>query len=228
MNHPRSSSPAVARLVTVAGVALAALLAACGGGGGASTSADPAPGPGAAGAADTAASTPPPEVVQVAPAPAPVPAPAPAPAASQTCGLGDFAASALARINQYRAAGADCRSGGVYAPAAALVWNVHLTEAAAGHSLDMASKNYFSHTSADGRSLVDRIEAAGYDWSALGENIAAGYPSMNGVVDGWMQSDGHCSNLMNPNFREMGLACVVGTPTSTYRTYWTLDLGKPR
>ena len=140
----------------------------------------------------------------------------------------DFAAGALARINQYRAAGADCRSGGSYAPATALVWSDLLTQAAAGHSLDMASKNYFSHTSADGRTMVNRIDATGYQWSALGENIAAGYPSVNAVVDGWLQSDGHCANLMNPNFRDMGLACAAGAPTSTYRTYWTLDLGKPR
>ena len=92
----------------------------------------------------------------------------------------------------------------------------------------MATKNYFSHTSADGRTMAERINAAGYAWSALGENIAAGYPSVNAVVDGWMSSDGHCANLMNPNFRDIGFACVAGTSTSSYRTYWTLDLGKPR
>jgi len=92
----------------------------------------------------------------------------------------------------------------------------------------MATRNYFSHTSADGRTMVNRIEATGYAWSALGENIAAGYPSVNAVVDGWMASDGHCANLMNPSFRDIGFACVAGTSTSSYRTYWTLDLGKPR
>ena len=109
-----------------------------------------------------------------------------------------------------------------------MAWNDLLTQAAAGHALDMAMKNYFSHTSADGRTLADRINATGYTWSALGENIAAGYPSVNAVVDGWMASDGHCANLMSPNFRDIGFACVAGTSTSAYRTYWTLDLGKPR
>ena len=103
-----------------------------------------------------------------------------------------------------------------------------LAQAAAGHSQDMAARNYFSHTSADGRTLVDRVNATGYAWSSLGENIAAGYPSVNAVVDGWMASDGHCANLMNPAFRDIGMACVPGTASSTYKTYWTLDLGKPR
>ncbi|MEO6407730.1 MAG: CAP domain-containing protein, partial [Burkholderiaceae bacterium] len=120
-----------------------------------------------------------------------------------------------------------CRSAGRFGAAPAVAWNDRLTQAAAAHSQDMALKNYFSHTSADGRTLVDRINATGYPWSSIGENIAAGYPSVNAVVDGWIASDGHCANLMNPNFRDVGFACVPGAGSSTYRTYWTLDLAKP-
>ena len=133
----------------------------------------------------------------------------------------------LARINLYRAAGASCRTAGQFAPTQPLVWNSLLLQAASGHSLDMATKNYFSHTSQDGRTMVDRINATGYVWSTIGENIAAGYPTVNAVVDGWMASDGHCANLMNPNFKDVGVACVASS-TSTYRTYWTMDAGKPR
>jgi len=146
---------------------------------------------------------------------------------STTCGLANFQASVLARVNQYRAAGASCRTRGQFAPTQALVWNTKLLQAAAGHSIDMATNNYFSHTSKDGRTMVDRINATGYVWSTIGENIAAGYPSVNAVVDGWMASDGHCANLMNPAFKDVGMACVASS-TSTYRTYWTMDLGKPR
>ena len=163
-----------------------------------------------------------------APAPAPTPAPAPAPApAGSTCGLPDFQAALLARINQYRAAGASCGSAGTFAAVPPLAWNAALALAAAGHSQDMATNNYFSHTSRDGRSMVDRINAAGYLWSSIGENIAAGYPTIDAVIDGWMASDGHCANLMNPNFRDTGLACVAN-PNSTYKTYWTMDAGRPR
>jgi len=141
--------------------------------------------------------------------------------------LPDFQASLLARLNQYRAAGASCGSAGSFAPAQALAWNDRLLQAASGHSQDMASRNYFSHTSADGRTMVDRINATGYAWRSLGENIAAGYPSVNAVVDGWMASDGHCANIMNPGFRDVGVACVTST-TSTYRTYWAMDAGAQR
>lgn len=185
---------------------LAALLplAACGGGGG---------GGDTVGAAVPAAAAP--------------SAPAPTPTAS-TCGLPDFAAAALARINQLRAAGADCRSGGRFAPAAALGWNALLTQAAERHSQDMVAHNFFAHTGSDGSTLALRVDATGYAWRGLGENIAAGYPSIDAVMTGWMASDGHCANLMNSNFNQVGLVCVPGTAADTYNTYWTMDLARSR
>jgi uncharacterized protein YkwD len=92
----------------------------------------------------------------------------------------------------------------------------------------MAANNFFSHTSLDGRSVGTRITATGYVWRTYGENIAAGYPSVDSVMDGWTKSDGHCANLMNPAFTEIGLACVPGSSATTYPTYWTMDLAAPR
>jgi uncharacterized protein YkwD len=152
----------------------------------------------------------------------------PAVAAEASCGIADFAANALAAINQRRAAGATCGSRGSFASAAPLRWNTLLAQASAAHSADMAEKDYFSHTSLDGRSMSDRVNATGYAWASLGENIAAGYPDIDSVIDGWMRSDGHCANLMNPGFTEFGMACIPGAATSTYNTYWTMDLGRPR
>jgi uncharacterized protein YkwD len=142
--------------------------------------------------------------------------------------LPDFAAAALARVNQVRAAGATCGARGSFAPAAALTWSNLLTQASDVHSRDMQANNFFSHTGSNGSSLSQRVDATGYDWSGLGENIAAGYPSVNAVVDGWMGSDGHCANLMNPNFTQFGLACVSGTSANTYSNYWTMDLARSR
>lgn len=225
----------------LAGLTIAILAAGCGGGGDdtptASTSAaeaessELAPMPDAvaadeeAGAEDTRAIA---LGVRRKPTPAPAPALAPAPTpASATCGLPNFQAGALARINQYRASGADCRSAGRFLSAQPLVWESRLAQAATAHSQDMASRNYFSHTSPTGSSMVTRINATGYTWSTIGENIAAGYSTVNAVIDGWMASDGHCANLMNPNFKDAALACVASS-TSRYRTYWTLDLGRQR
>ena len=79
-------------------------------------------------------------------------------------------------INERRAAGANCGSAGSFAATGAVAWSDALTLAAYGHSKDMADRNYFDHTSLDRRVLSDRINATGYAWSSIGENIAAGYP----------------------------------------------------
>jgi len=156
-------------------------------------------------------------------------APAASPAGTgSTCNLANFRPMLLARINQVRVKGADCGVDGVFGAAAPLTWNDKLTAAAEGHSQDMAANNYFSHTSADGRTLADRINASGYAWSSAGENIAAGYTSVDAVMDGWIASPGHCANLMNAGFAEVGVVCVPGVAGDTYSTYWTMDLGRPR
>ena len=145
-----------------------------------------------------------------------------------TCGIADFAATALTRINQLRAAGANCRTGGTFAPAAALTWSTLLTQSAEAHTQDMVANNFFSHTGSNGSTLANRVDATGYTWSSLGENIAAGYPTIDAVLAGWMGSDGHCANLMNPSFNQIGLVCVPGTSTTTYNNYWTMDLARSR
>jgi len=199
-------SPPLRLLPGALATALCALLAACGGGGDAAA-------PGAGTSATPAASA---------------PVGTPATSTGSTCNLADFRASVLARINQVRASGANCGADGAFAAAAPLTWNDKLTAAAEGHSQDMAAKNYFSHTSADGRTLAERVTATGYAWSTLGENIAAGYPGVNAVMDAWIASPGHCANLMNAGFAEVGVVCVPGVAGDTFSTYWTMDLGRPR
>lgn len=192
-----------------AAFALAAAVAACGGGGGDTPSAGPAPG-----SADASASAPTGTAI--------------ASTGTGTCALPDFAFRAMVRINQLRTAGADCGSAGRFNATAALTWNHRLAVAADGHSKDMVANNFFSHASADGRSLSDRVSAASYAWSGLGENIAAGQRGVDAVMDAWIASPGHCANLMNAGFTEVGLVCVPGTAATTYATYWTMDLGRAR
>ena len=144
-----------------------------------------------------------------------------------TCGLADFQAEALRLINQRRAAGASCGARGEFAPTTALAWDTRLAQAAYGHARDMAEHENFSHTGSDGSTLGQRVSAAGYAWSAVGENIAAGTGSVSATIDGWMASDGHCANLMSPGYRHVGLACAAKSG-SRYGRYWTLDLAAPR
>lgn len=102
-----------------------------------------------------------------------------------------------------------------------------LTGAARAHSDDMASRDYFSHTGRDGSHAGDRITAAGYRWTAWAENIAAGYESAEAVVEAWMDSDGHRTNILNCELRNIGVG-YASAEDSTYGTYWTQNFGTPR
>ncbi|RUR57273.1 CAP domain-containing protein [Vreelandella populi] len=110
---------------------------------------------------------------------------------------------------------------------APLTWSCKLHDAAKEHSEDMAENEYFSHTSPEGEGIEQRVEEQGYVWRAVGENIAAGHMSATAAVDGWLESPGHCSNIMNGAFTQMGMA-KADNPDSRYTTYWTQALGQPR
>jgi uncharacterized protein YkwD len=116
---------------------------------------------------------------------------------------------------------------------------------ALGHGTRMASADFFSHCDPGPPQTLpwDRMTAAGYIWSAAGENIAAGYPTPADVVAGWMSSSGHRANILSASFREMGSgyylqaddkatvailnsSCVTQTTqTGPYYRYWTQDFG---
>jgi len=105
-----------------------------------------------------------------------------------------------------------------------------LTTAAQLHSEDMAAHNYFNHTSLDGRTFVDRIRAAGYNYNTwLGENIAAGFYTAESVFGlpghpGWKDSPGHNANMLNPNYVVIGIG-IAENDASDYKIYWTTDFG---
>ncbi|MFC5290868.1 CAP domain-containing protein [Actinokineospora guangxiensis] len=96
--------------------------------------------------------------------------------------------------------------------------DARLTEAGQKHSEDMSANDYFSHTSQDGRSFVDRAKAEGYA-SPGAENIAAGQRSPEQVMQAWMNSSGHRANILNCDLKKMGL----GLATEGY--YWTQVFG---
>ena len=124
----------------------------------------------------------------------------------------------LRLINEQRTAG--CKCGEVnMPPVPTLKWNNLLAKAAYNHSVDMATRQYFSHTSPDGRSAGDRIKAVGYSYSMYGENIANGYSDEKSVVKAWMQSPAHCTNIMNKNFTEIGAGREA--------KYWTMIFAHP-
>jgi uncharacterized protein YkwD len=140
--------------------------------------------------------------------------------------MSNFQQELLNRINQARANSRMCGST-FYKAAGMTGWNGKLTDAAAGHAADMATNNYFSHASLDGRTFSQRISATGYLWSAVGENIAAGQKTPEEVMTAWLDSPGHCENIMNATYTEVGVACV-SNQASLYKVYWAMELGRPK
>jgi uncharacterized protein YkwD len=83
-----------------------------------------------------------------------------------------------------------------------------------------------SHTGADGSSVGQRAQRQRYEWGSVGENVSAGYRSVNDALAGWMKSPGHCSNMMSAGFTEVAVAgaFVAG---DTYGWYRAMVLGRP-
>lgn len=131
----------------------------------------------------------------------------------------------LALVNAARAEARRCGGDGLPA-APPLAWDATLAHAAETHSRDMASRDDFSHASADGSQAAERVARLGYAWRTVGENIAAGHGSPAAVVDGWLASPGHCRNLMSDGFTQMGAAYAVDR-ASRSTIYWTQVFARP-
>jgi len=127
-------------------------------------------------------------------------------------------------VNQARAQGQRCGLEQV-PPADRLLPSKALQSAATAHARDMARHAYFEHRGRDGSEPKDRVRRAGYRPRLTGENIAFGPESAEEVVAGWLSSPGHCANLMDARFREMGVAVAQGARRG--HSYWVQDLGEP-
>lgn len=132
----------------------------------------------------------------------------------------------LELVNAARASERRC-GGERFAPAPALRWNEKLAVTARKHSEDMAAHQYFNHAGRDGSTVATRARQEGYMWRRIGENIAAGQGSPQEVVDGWLASPGHCANIMNGKFSEMGAAYALNKKGNV-AIYWTQVFGTPR
>ncbi len=118
------------------------------------------------------------------------------------------------------------RGNGRFGPAAPLTLEPHLHCAARAHAMDMAERDFFDHTNPDGEDPFARMAKAGYtDWASAAENIAAGLSDPAATVQGWLDSDGHCANMLNPQFRDFGVGFYEGA--GQYNFYWTQTFGAP-
>ena len=139
-------------------------------------------------------------------------------------GVADIRGEFLAAVNRARAVKQICGNT-PYRPAPPVSWSGALATAAYLHSKDMVRKKFLSHTGSDGSSAGERISRQGYPWRTYGENLAFGNPTVSSVIQGWLVSERHCRNLMNPAFTEIGAGYFIGPfGGNPAARYWTLDL----
>lgn len=146
----------------------------------------------------------------------------------ESCVAGDCVAlgeveRVLAATNAARASGANCGFRGSFGPAPALQGDPNLHMAAQVLADDMAANNFFSHTGSDGSDFVERVRRTPFAGQPVAENIAAGNQTAQGTVQQWLNSDGHCANMMNPNATKLGVGYAAGGP---YGTTWVQVFGR--
>ena len=128
-------------------------------------------------------------------------------------------------VNAARSKGRKCGSVR-YAAVPPLNASRQLNEAARRHARDMARKKFFEHRGSDGSQPKDRVLRAGYQPRLTGENIAFGPETAREAVAGWLDSAGHCENIMDPRFLDIGVGVATGRERG--QIYWVQTFGAPR
>ena len=128
----------------------------------------------------------------------------------------------LQLVNEARVSGYFCGEEH-HPPTNKVFWDTRLEQAAHDHSLDMYTNRFISHVGSDGSSPNQRASRRGYNMNGmgpLGENVAWGYQTEEEVIAAWLSSPGHCRNIMNPRYKDMGIA--------REGNYWTQLFGAER
>jgi uncharacterized protein YkwD len=140
--------------------------------------------------------------------------------ARQIAGLADLTAvrtAMLARVNAAR------RAAGVRP----LATDPRLAAAAQAHAQDMLARAYYDHETPEGQTPRERVESTGYLAHKVGENIAEGQFSVEEVMSGWLGSSGHRRNLLDPEFRDLGVGLAVGRFEDRLRILWVQEFAVP-
>lgn len=122
--------------------------------------------------------------------------------------LGDEVQAFVSLMNEHRAS-VGC---------SALRWNGDVAAVALAHSEDMVDRDFFDHTNPDGESPADRLRAADIDYRRMAENIARGFETGSSVLEAWLGSPGHRTNIENCELQEHGVGLVGGHWTHVFAT----------
>ena len=122
-------------------------------------------------------------------------------------------------VNKARLSGCNCDNK-YFEAVKAIKWDNTIEKASQKHSNDMRLNNFFEHIGSDNKSVGDRLNEVNYEWITCGENIAEGYLTESSLIEGWLNSQGHCRNIMNKSFTHMAVA--------KSGSYWTQVFATPR
>ena len=86
-----------------------------------------------------------------------------------------------------------------------------LNSSAQAKANDMIQDNYWAHNSPDGKTPWYWFDQAGYDYLVAGENLAYGFDTSSGVINGWMNSPSHRDNMLNSAFEQVGFGIANGS-----------------
>lgn len=98
-----------------------------------------------------------------------------------------------------------------------LAYSEKAADCVLAHCKDMSARDYFSHDTPEGVTGAQRMRNCGIEYGCCGENLAAGYMDAYGLVDGWYNSSGHRKNLLDNDFRYIGVGVAEGN--SSYVIY---------
>lgn len=132
----------------------------------------------------------------------------------------------LAQVNEARSRPRRCGAQ-QYAAAPPLRYSGTLADASQAHAMDMARRDYFDHDTPEGVKPAERLAETGYRWKLTGENIARGDMGADEAMAGWLRSPGHCANIMEPRFSEMGFG-IAADGDRKGALYWVQTFAAPR
>jgi uncharacterized protein YkwD len=129
---------------------------------------------------------------------------------------------AVEQLNALRRQPAPCATAG--ADVQRLTWESRLATSAREQARDLAAQDRLSHVDSRNRGLGVRLRSVGYAAAGAGENLAAGQSDIDDALQAWLASPSHCANLMQPEYRDVGLACVQRRG-SRYERFWVAHFG---
>lgn len=144
---------------------------------------------------------------------------------SGLCAPSKKVAEATVATNEARASEQDCGEYGTKSPVDPLQFNRELYEAAMIHARDMLNNDFFAHEGSDGSNFAERVGRTDYKGRPVAENIAASPYSPQRVVSRWIDSDGHCKNIMLERANEIGIGYIEG---GEYGAFWVQVFGRGR